>query len=323
MHAVRIHETGGPEVLRWEAVELAPPGRGEVRVRHAAIGLNFIDTYHRTGLYPLPLPAILGSEGVGVVEAVGEGVTSVAVGDRVGYGTGPIGAYAEQRNIPAAVLVPLPASVDDRTAAAILLKGMTAEYLLLRTRPVKAGETILVHAAAGGVGLFLCQWAKALGATVIGTVGSEEKAALARANGCDHVVLYRTEDVPARVREITNGKMVPVVYDAVGRDTFHASLDSLSPRGMLVTYGQASGPIGPIDPRILAQKGSLYMTRPVLGAYVATREELLASARAMFDVVAKGSVKVHIAQEYPLRDAEAAHRDLEARKTTGSTLLLP
>lgn len=323
MHVVRIHETGGPEVLRWEAVDLAPPGRGEVQIRHTAIGLNFIDTYHRTGLYPLPLPAILGSEGVGVVEALGEGVTGFAVGDRVGYATGPIGAYAEHRNVSAAVLVPLPSSVDDRTAAAILLKGMTAEYLLLRTRPLKAGETILVHAAAGGVGLFLCHWAKALGATVIGTVGSEEKAALARAHGCDHVVLYRTEDVPARVREITNGKMVPVVYDAVGRDTFHASLDSLAPRGMFVTYGQASGPIGPIDPRILAQKGSLYMTRPVLGAYVATREELLGSARAMFDVVASGKVKVHVAQSYALRDAETAHRDLEARKTTGSTLLLP
>jgi NADPH2:quinone reductase len=323
VHAIRLHETGGPEVLRWEPIDVPPPGKGEARVRHTAIGLNFIDTYHRTGLYPIPLPAVLGSEAAGVVEEVGEGVTSLRKGDRVAYGTGPLGAYAEARNVPVSVLVKLPDTVDDRTAAASMLKGMTAEYLLRRTHAVKRGETILVHAAAGGVGLLLCQWAKSLGATVIGTAGSEEKAALARANGCDHVVLYRTEDVASRVREITNGKGVPVVYDAVGKDTFHASLDSLSPRGLLVSFGQSSGPVGPIDPRILAQKGSLYLTRPTLVTYIATREELDAAANALFDVLASGAVRVRVAQTYSLRDAERAHRDLEGRKTTGSTLLLP
>jgi NADPH2:quinone reductase len=323
MHVIRMQRTGGPEVLRWEVTELPPPGPGEVRVRHAAIGLNFIDTYHRTGLYPVALPAVLGSEASGVVEAVGEGVTTVAKGDRVAYATGPMGAYAEQRNMPAANLVKVPPEIDDRTAAAVMLKGMTAEYLVRRTYAVKAGDTILVHAAAGGVGLILCQWAKHLGATVIGTVGSEEKAKLAREHGCDHVVLYRTEDVPARVRELTNGAGVPVVYDSVGKDTFAASLDCLRPRGLMVTFGQSSGAIPPIDVRLLSQKGSLYLTRPTLGDYVRARAELEATARELFEVIAKGAVRIRIAQTFPLRDAEAAHRALESRSTTGSTVLLP
>jgi NADPH:quinone reductase len=322
-HAVRMHQTGGPEVLRWENIEAPPPGPGEIRVRHAAIGLNFIDTYHRTGLYPLPLPAVLGSEAAGVVEELGEGVTLVAKGDRVAYATGPIGAYAEARNIPAVHVVKLPDAVDDQTAAASMLKGMTAQYLCRRTYAVKKGDPILVHAAAGGVGLILCQWAKHLGATVIGTVGSEEKAKLARAHGCDHVLFYRTEDVAARVREITDGARVPVVYDSVGKDTFLTSLDCLRPRGLMVTFGNSSGPVGPIDPRLLAQKGSLFLTRPTLYDYVRARADLEATARELFDVIASKAVRIRIAQTYPLRDAERAHRDLEARKTTGSTVLLP
>ena len=322
-HAVRIHHTGGPDVLRWEVVDLAPPGPGEVRVRHAAIGVNFIDTYYRTGLYATKLPTTLGSEAAGVVDGIGEGVTGFAKGERVAYATGPLGAYAEARNIPAANLVKLPDGVDDATAAASMLKGMTAQYLVRRTHPVQKGETIVVHAAAGGVGLILCQWAKHLGATVIGTVGSEEKAKLAREHGCDHVVFYRTEDVPARVRELTGGAGVPVVYDSVGKDTFAASLDCLRPRGLLVTFGQSSGPVPPFDPRVLSQKGSLFLTRPTLGDYVRARAELEATARELFEIIASGVVKIRAAQTYPLRDAEHAHRDLEARKTTGSTLLLP
>lgn len=322
-HAVRMHGTGGPEVLRWQPVDLAPPAPGELRVRHTAVGLNFIDTYHRTGLYPVPLPAVLGSEAAGVVEAVGPGVTGLAAGDRIAYATGPLGAYAEARNIAAAHVVQLPAAVDDATAAAAMLKGMTAQYLAKRTYAIQPGDAIVVHAAAGGVGLILCQWAKHLGATVIGTVGSEEKATLARAHGCDHIVFYRTEDVAARVREINGGEGVPVVYDSVGRDTFAASLDCLRPRGLLVSFGQSSGALGPFDPRLLAQKGSLFLTRPTLGHYVATRAELDDTARELFDVIANGAVRIRVAQTYPLRDAERAHRDLEARKTTGSTLLLP
>ena len=322
-HAIRIHETGGPEVLRWEPVDVPPPGPGEVRVRHTAIGLNFIDTYHRSGLYPLPLPTTLGSEAAGVIEEVGEGVGGFAVGDRVAYATAPVGAYAEVRNVPAGPLVKLPEGVDDRTAAAVLLKGMTAEYLVRRTHAVKPGDVVVVHAAAGGVGLLLAPWAKHLGAVVIGTVGSEEKALLAREHGCDHVLLYRTEDVPARVRALTRGEGARVVYDAVGRDTLAASMDALSVRGLLVSYGQASGPAAPIDPRVLSQKGSLYLTRPKLGDYVRTREELEESARALFDGVARGVLRVRVEQTYPLPDAARAHRDLEARKTTGSTLLLP
>ena len=322
-HGVRIHQTGGPDVLRWEVVELARLAAGELRVRHAAIGVNFIDTYFRTGLYPTKLPTVLGSEAAGVIEEVGEGVTGFVKGDRVAYATGPLGAYAEARNVPAAHVVKLPDGIDDVTAAASMLKGMTAQYLVRRTHAVQKGETIVVHAAAGGVGLILCQWAKHLGATVIGTAGSEEKAKLARAHGCEHVILYRTEDVPKRVREITNGVGVPVVYDSVGKDTFAASLDCLRPRGLLVTFGQSSGAVPPFDPRVLSQKGSLFMTRPTLADYVRTRSELEETAREVFDVIASGVVKISAAQTYPLRDAERAHRDLEARKTTGSTVLLP
>jgi NADPH:quinone reductase len=322
-HVVRMQETGGPDVLRWEEVELGSPAPGEVRVRHAAVGVNFIDTYHRTGLYPLALPAVLGSEGAGLVEALGEGVTGFAKGDRVAYATGPIGAYSEARNIPAAHLVTVPPEIDDRAAAAIMLKGMTAQYLVRRTYPVQKGDTILVHAAAGGVGLILCQWAKHLGATVIGTVGSEEKATLAREHGCDHIVFYRTEDVAARVREITGGAGVPVVYDSVGKDTFAASLDCLRPRGLMVTFGQSSGAIAPFELRTLAQKGSLYLTRPTLYDYVRARADLEATARELFDVIAKGAVAIRVAQTFPLREAAAAHRALEARQTTGSTILLP
>jgi NADPH2:quinone reductase len=318
-----MHETGGPDVLRWDVVELPAPAPGEARVRHTAIGVNFIDTYHRTGLYPVALPAVLGSEAAGVVEAVGEGVTTVAKGDRVAYATGPMGSYAEARNVPAANLVRVPSGIDDQLAAASMLKGMTAQYLVRRTYAVKKGDTILVHAAAGGVGLILCQWAKHLGATVIGTVGSEEKAKLAREHGCDHVVLYRTEDVPARVRELTNGAGVPVVYDSVGKDTFASSLDCLRPRGLMVTFGQSSGAVPPFDPRLLSQKGSLYLTRPTLGDYVRARADLETTARELFEVIASGAVRVRVAQTYPLRDADRAHRDLEARKTTGSTVLLP
>jgi NADPH2:quinone reductase len=322
-HALRIHQTGGPEVLRWEVVGLAPPSNGEVQIRHTAVGVNFVDTYFRTGLYPTKLPATLGSEAAGVIEQVGEGVTGFAKGDRVAYATGPLGAYSEARNIPAAHVVKIPPGIDDATAAASMLKGMTAQYLLRRTYAVQKGDTILLHAAAGGVGLIACQWAKHLGATVIGTVGSEEKAKLARAHGCDHVIFYRTEDIAARVRELTNGAGVPVVYDSVGKDTFAASLDCLRPRGLLVTFGQSSGPVPPFDPRVLSQKGSLFLTRPTLADYVRTRADLDATARDLFEVIASGAVKITAAQTYPLREADRAHRDLESRKTTGSTVLLP
>lgn len=322
-HAIRMHESGGPEVLRWQTVELPPPGAGEARVRHTAIGLNFIDTYHRSGLYPVQLPAVLGTEAAGIVEATGEGVSSVAKGDRVAYAGGPLGAYSEARNIAASHLVKLPPTIDDTTAAAAMLKGMTAQYLVRRTHAVQKGESILVHAAAGGVGLILCQWAKHLGATVIGTVGSEEKAQLARDHGCDHVIFYRHEDVAARVRALTNGAGVPVVYDSVGKDTFASSLDSLASRGLLVTFGQSSGPIAPFDPRVLAQKGSLFLTRPTLVDYTRARSELEATAAELFSVIESGAVRIRVAQTYPLRDAERAHRDLEARKTTASTTLIP
>ncbi|ROR34112.1 quinone oxidoreductase family protein [Inmirania thermothiophila] len=322
--AIRIHEHGGPEVLRLEEVEVGEPGPGEVRLRQTAVGLNFIDVYHRTGLYPLPaLPAVLGMEGAGVVEAVGEGVTEVRPGDRVAYAGLPVGAYAEVRLIPAHRLVPLPDDIDDVQAAGVMLQGMTAQYLLRRTYRVQAGETILVHAAAGGVGLILCQWARHLGATVIGTVGSAEKAELARAHGCHHPVNYREEDFVARVRELTGGEGVPVVYDSVGRDTFMGSLDCLRPLGMMVSFGQASGPVPPLDIGVLAQKGSLYLTRPTLMTYTARREDLLASARELFEVVRSGAVRIEVRQTYPLAEAAQAHRDLEARRTTGSTVLIP
>jgi NADPH2:quinone reductase len=322
-HAVRIHRIGGPDVLSYDEVPLDPAGPGQVRIRQTAIGLNYIDTYHRSGIYPLPaLPAILGREGAGVVEALGPGVEGLAVGDRVGYPMAA-GAYAVERNIAVDAVVRLPDGVSDRLAAAILLKGLTAHYLLRRTHRVRDGETILIHAAAGGVGLIACQWAKRLGATVIGTVGSAEKAELARANGCDHPILYREEDFVARVREITRGAGVPVVYDSVGRDTFLRSLDCLAPLGTMVSFGQSSGAIDPLDIGILATKGSLFLTRPTLLTYIARRDDLLSSAAELFDAVLSGAVRVEVRQTYPLADAARAHRDLEARRTTGSTLLLP
>jgi NADPH2:quinone reductase len=322
-HAIRIHQTGGPEVLRWEEVDVPAPAAGEARVRHHAVGLNFIDTYHRTGLYPLPLPAGIGLEGAGVVEAVGVGVTEVKVGDRVAYAGGPVGAYAEVRNIPAHRLLKLPDSIAFNTAAAMMLQGLTAAYLLRKTYRVQPGDAVLIHAAAGGVGLIACQWAKALGATVIGTVGSEAKAVLAKAHGCDHVINYSTENFTARVREITGGEGVPVVYDGVGKDTFMGSLDSLRPLGMLVTYGNASGPVPPFDLLLLSQKGSLFVTRPTIMHYTAKRADLEALGSELFAVVTSGQVRIEVNQTYALADAAQAHRDLEARKTTGSTILLP
>ena len=320
-HAIRIHQTGGPEVLQWEAVQVGKPGRGEIRLRQAAAGLNYIDVYHRTGAYPVQTPATPGMEGAGVVEEVGAGVTEMKVGDRVAYASAPMGAYAEARLMPADRVVKVPDGISDVQAASMMLKGMTAQYLLRRTYRVKAGDTILVHAAAGGVGLILCQWAKHLGATVIGTVGSEEKAALARANGCAHTVIYTREDFQSRVMEITGGKKVPVVYDSVGKDTFARSLDCLQPMGMMVLYGAASGPVPPFDLGQLAAKGSLFITRPTLFVYTAKREDLVASATELFDLVLHGAVKLHVNQTYALKDAAQAHRDLEARKTTGSTVL--
>ena len=320
--AIRFHQTGGPEVLRWEEVTVGDPAPGEARVRHEAVGLNFIDTYHRGGLYPLPLPSGLGREGAGVVEAVGDGVTDIKPGDRVAYGSGPLGAYSEVRCMPADRLLKLPDSLSCRIGAAMMLQGLTAAYLLRHTFPVKRGDQILIHAAAGGVGLIACQWAKALGATVIGTVSTEAKAELARKNGCDHVILYSREDVAKRVREIT-GEGVAVVFDGVGKDTFMGSLDSLRPRGTMVTFGNASGAVPPFDPLLLAQKGSLFVTRPILDHYAGKRSDLLALGAELFGVVASGQVKIEINQAYALSDAAQAHRDLEARKTTGSTILVP
>jgi NADPH2:quinone reductase len=322
-YAIRIHQTGGPEVLSWESVDLPAPGAGEATVRHAAVGLNFIDTYHRTGLYPLPMPSGIGLEGAGVVEAIGPGVTEVQVGDRVAYAGGPLGAYAEARNIPAHRLLKLPDAISFDTAAAMMLQGLTAAYLLRKTYRVQPGDAVLIHAAAGGVGLIACQWAKALGATVIGTVGSAAKGELAKAHGCDHVINYSSENFVARVREITGGEGVPVVYDGVGKDTFMGSLDSLRPLGMLVTYGNASGPVPPLDLLLLSQKGSLFVTRPTIASYTAKRAELEALGAELFDVVASGKVKIEVHQRYALKDAAQAHTDLEARKTTGSTLLIP
>jgi NADPH2:quinone reductase len=322
-HAIRIHLTGGPEVLRWEAVDVPAPAAGEATVRHQAVGLNFIDTYHRTGLYPVPLPSGIGLEGAGVVEAVGAGVSEVKVGDRVAYAGGPVGAYAEVRNIPSHRLLKLPDAIDFKTAAAMMLQGLTAAYLLRRTYRVQPGDAVLIHAAAGGVGLIACQWAKALGATVIGTVGSAAKGELAKAHGCDHVINYSTENFSARVREITGGEGVPVVYDGVGKDTFMGSLDSLRPLGMMVSYGNASGPVPPFDVLLLSQKGSLFITRPTVANYTGKRSELEALGGELFDVVGAGKVRIEINQTYALADAAQAHRDLEARKTTGSTILLP
>jgi NADPH2:quinone reductase len=321
--AIRITATGGPEVMRWEDVEAGAPGEGQARVRHTAVGVNYIDTYHRSGLYPLPLPTGLGSEAAGVVEAVGAGVTVVKPGDRVAYAGGGPGSYAEVRVLPASVLVPIPDGVTDQTAAAVMLKGMTTQYLIRRTYPVKPGETVLFHAAAGGVGLIACQWLKALGATVIGTVGSDEKAAIARAHGCDHVIVSTREDIAARVRAITSGAGVPVVYDSVGRDTFLASLDCLKPLGLMVSFGNASGKVTPFDIGILSQKGSLYLTRPTLATYTASRVDLEATARDAFAVIREGKVKVEIRHTYPLAEAAQVHRDLEGRRTVGSIVMIP
>jgi NADPH2:quinone reductase len=322
-HAIRIHTPGGPEEMKWEALELPPPAAGEVRVRHTAIGLNYIDTYHRSGAYKLPLPSGLGQEAAGVVEAVGPGVTDLQVGRRVAYGTGPIGAYSESRNIPVEKLVPLPDGISDRDAAAMMLKGLTVQYLFRQTKKLAAGDTIVFHAAAGGVGLIACQWAKALGVTMIGTVSSDEKAALAKAHGCAHTIVYTRENVVERVKALTGGKGVPVVYDGVGKDTWQASLDCLSPRGLWCLFGAASGPVPPLDLQLLAQKGSLYVTRPTLFSYASTRESLLAMAKEMFDLMLAGKVKAEIHQTFPLAKAADAHRALQGRATTGATLLLP
>jgi NADPH2:quinone reductase len=322
-HAIRIHKTGGPEVLQWEEVAVGDPGPGEARVRHTAIGVNYIDTYQRSGHYKLALPAGMGNEGAGVVEAVGPGVTDIKPGDRVAYCGGAPGAYSEVRVMSADRLVKLPEGVSDRTAATLMLKGLTVQYLLRQTYPLKGGETILFHAAAGGVGSIACQWTRALGVTMIGTVGSDEKAAIAKANGCAHTIVYTRENFVERVKQITGGKGVPVVYDSVGTDTFPASLDCLSPRGMFVSFGSSSGPIAAFDILLLAQKGSLYATRPTLATYTAARAALVAMAAEMFELVKAGKIVSEARQTYPLKDAAQAHRDLEARKTTGSTLLIP
>jgi NADPH2:quinone reductase len=322
--AIRIHAHGGPDVLRWEAVAVPEPGPGEALVRHTAVGVNFIDTYHRSGLYPVPsLPSGIGSEAAGVVEAVGPGVGEVRPGQRVAYAGGAPGSYAERRVVGADRLVPLPDEIDDRTAAAALLKGMTVEYLVRRTYPVRAGETVLFHAAAGGVGSIACQWLKSLGATVIGTVSTEAKARLAQAHGCDHVIVTSREDLVARVRGLTGGRGVPVVYDSVGRDTFLRSLDCLAPRGLMVSFGNASGPPPALDPLLLSAKGSLFLTRPTLMAYTASRDELLASAGALFERIGGGAVRVEVRHEWPLPEAGAAHRALEERRTAGSIVLRP
>ena len=321
--AIRFHQVGGPEVLKYEDVEVGDPGPGQARVKNVACGLNFIDTYHRTGLYPVPLPSGIGLEGSGVIEALAPDVTYLKVGDRVAYAGGPLGAYSEVRNIPADRLVKIAPGVTDQQAAGMMLKGLTAQYLLRRTYNVKAGDTILIHAAAGGVGLIVCQWAKALGATVIGTVGSDDKAALAKANGCDHPIVYSREDFVARVKEITGGKGVAVVYDSVGKDTFMKSLDCLSPLGMIALFGNASGNAPDLNPGVLAAKGSLFLTRPTLMTYMAKRDDLVKSADDLFGVVSSGKVKIDVRQTYALKDATKAHADLEARKTTGSTILMP
>ena len=321
--AIRFHQTGGPGVLQMDDVALPPPGPGEVRIKHTAIGLNYIDTYHRSGLYPLPLPSGIGLEAAGVVEEVGQGVTGLKSGDRVAYGTGTPGAYAEARNFPANRLVKLPDSISDETAAGMMLKGMTVRYLLRATYVVKPGDTILMHAAAGGVGLLLTQWAKALGARVIGTVGSAAKIEVAKAHGCDVVINSSTEDVVKRVRDETGGKGVPVVYDGVGQATVMTSLDCLQMRGLLVSFGNASGPVKNFDLGLLAAKGSLYVTRPTLFSYTTTDEDFRQTAQDLVDIVASGKMQVPVNQRYALADAAQAHRDLEARKTTGTTVMLP
>lgn len=321
--AIRMTAAGGPEVLEYVDVEVGEPGPGEARVRQSAIGLNYIDVYFRTGAYPQTLPAGLGMEGAGVVEAVGEGVTHVRPGDRVAYAGRPPGAYAELRNMPASVLVTLPDAIDFDTAAAMMLQGLTVQYLFRRTFPLQGGETILFHAAAGGVGLIACQWAKALGVTMIGTVGSDEKAELAKAHGCTHTINYNKENFVERVRDITGGKGVPVVYDSIGKDTFTGSLDCLSPLGMMVSFGAASGPVPPFSLNELASRGSLFITRPSVFNYTAKREDLDSMAADLFHMVESRKVVIGINQRYALKDAGQAHRDLESRKTTGSTILIP
>ena len=322
-HAIRIHEAGGPEVLKWDTVDIGKPGSGQVRLRQTACGLNYIDIYMRAGIYPVAdMPAVLGMEAAGIVEELGEGVTELAIGDRVAYAM-IVGGYAEERIIDAHHLIKIPDAIDDKTAATMMLKGLTAHYLLFRTYPVKAGDTILVYAASGGVGLMLCQWAKHLGATVIGCVGSQEKADLAMANGCDHPIFYREENIAERVRELTDGEGVTVVYDAIGQQTFEASLDSLRPFGTMVTFGNITGQVEPFSPKILAPKGSLYVTRPTLATHVSTRELLVEGADRLIEVISKGIVKNNVNQSYTLKDTAEAHRDMEARKTTGSTVLIP
>jgi NADPH2:quinone reductase len=321
--AFRVYATGGPEVLRWEDVEVGPPGPGQVRLRHTAVGVNFRDIYVRTGLHAVKLPTGIGLESAGVVEAVGPGVAEVRVGQRVACVAGPDGAYAEARLVPAARAVPLPEGIDDRLAAAMMTKGMTARYLVRETYPVRAGDAVLIHAAAGGVGLIACQWAKHLGAVVIGTVGSQAKAGVARAHGCDHPIVYTEEDFPARVREITSGAGVAAVYDSVGKATFEGSLKCLRPRGVLASFGEASGDPEPVPPRRLGDFGSVYLTHPRLPDYTATRESLLAAANELFDLVLRGIVRVETTRTYPLAEAAAAQRDLESRRTTGSIVLVP
>ena len=323
-HAIRFNKTGGPEVLQWEEVSVAAPGQGECQIRQKAVGLNYIDTYHRTGLYPMPLPSGLGLEGAGEVVAVGPGVTEFKAGDRVAYANGPIGAYSEVKNHPADRLVKVPDGISHEQAASMMLQGLTVQYLLRRLHLTpKSGDTVLWHAAAGGIGLIACQWARALGVNVIGTVSSEDKAQLARDNGCTHTINYTKEDVVARVKELTGGKGCPVVYDGVGKDTFLKSLDCLQPRGLLALFGNASGPVDALNTGLLAAKGSLYVTRPTLMSYVGKRDDLVAAAKELFDHVLGGRIKVTPRQQYALKDAAQAHRDLEARKTTGSTILVP
>ena len=323
-HAIRFHKTGGPEVLQWEEVNVADPGPGEARIAHKAVGLNYIDTYHRSGLYPMALPSGIGLEAAGVVEAVGPGVTEFKVGDRVAYCNGPVGAYAEKKVHPVERLVKLPEGISFEQGASMMLQGLTVHYLLRRLHRIpQAGETVLWHAAAGGIGLIACQWAKAIGVNIIGTVSSEEKAKLARDHGCAHTVIYTKEDFVAKVAEITGGKKVPVVYDSVGKDTFMKSLDCLQARGLMVSFGNSSGAVGPTDLGILAAKGSLYVTRPTLMSYVGKREDLVSAAKELFDHVLAGRIKVGPRQSYALKDAVQAHRDLEGRKTTGSTVLVP
>jgi NADPH2:quinone reductase len=320
--AIQIHRTGGPEAMKWEDVDVLPPDPDEVLIRHTAVGVNFIDVYFRTGLYPARMPCVLGMEGAGVVEELGSEVKDLNVGDRVAY-TGLLGAYAERRTVPADRLVKLPKDVPDEMAAGMMLKGLTAHYLLHRTYRVGPGDTILIHAAAGGVGLIACQWAKFLGATVIGTVGSDEKAELAKAHGCDHPIVYTREDFVARVKQITGGNGVPVVYDSVGRDTFDKSLDCLRPLGLMVSFGQSSGAVAPLNVSTLTQKGSLFLTRPTLATYIAHRDDLVEASNELLKAVRTGVVKIEIGRGYKLRDAAKAHQDLESRKTTGSTILIP